>query len=131
LEIGKLRNQLWNAFKHATDRKGKDRDDDELFAKFRSDDNEHFLFLGWYDYGQAGFSLPVEAQVFQTWYLAKYPEKLDPSADFSTMRSFFPQLTSQPRDHQRARLTAICQRARSDNSLMSSPMTDLRPLILP
>ena len=43
--------------------------------------NDHVLYLGWHDYMLATTSLPVEAQVFQMWYFALYPQKISqPSA---------------------------------------------------
>lgn len=134
LEAGKireLRNQLWNAFKHASTRDGKDRQDEALFAEFQPDHNEHFLFIGWLDYGAAALPMPVEAQVFQIWYLAKYPAKLDPASNYAPMRHYFPQLAKLPQDRQRARLIEECSKARDNNALMRSPATDPRPLLLP
>src|SRR6478609_7880885 len=81
LDAGKLRgirNQYWNAFKHATSRSGLDRQDEEFLASFSDEINDHTLFVGWYDYARASPSLPIEAQVFQAWYFARYPEKIIP-----------------------------------------------------
>jgi hypothetical protein len=75
-----LRNQYCNAFKHATTQKGVGRDDADLFQRFSDEMNVHSHFVGWYDYTVAIGELPIEAQVFQIWYFALYPEKLNPDA---------------------------------------------------
>jgi hypothetical protein len=78
-EIRQKQRKYWTAFKHATHLHGEgERDDDELLRKFTDDQNDHALFIGWYDYMLAVNKLPIEAQAYQAWYLALYPEKLDP-----------------------------------------------------
>jgi hypothetical protein len=47
---------------------------------FIAADDVHTLFIGWYDYMLAVGALPIEAQVFQIWYFALYPEKLNPKS---------------------------------------------------
>jgi hypothetical protein len=130
-ELRAIRNRHWNAFKHATTRQGKPRDDGLLLAEFRPDANEDFLFIGWYDFSQAGLPTPVEAQVFLTWYYAKHPDRLSPDVDFSPMQRLFPDLVRLGREDQRAHLIAVCREARNFDPLMSAHLTDPRPLILP
>ena len=70
-EIPDIRNKYWNAFKHATTRKGLDRQDEEVIQQFDDGVNDHVLYLGWHDYMLAITILPVEAQVFQMWKLGR------------------------------------------------------------
>src|SRR5262249_8407049 len=44
-KIRRLRNQIWNAFKHATTQKGKERDDRRLLKRFSDLQNDHALLL--------------------------------------------------------------------------------------
>src|SRR5690348_15385872 len=79
LDIGKLRKiqrEHWNAFKHAIHRSGEERDDDPSLLRFSDLENDHALFIGWYDYASAVGEMPIEAQAFHIWYFALYPEKL-------------------------------------------------------
>jgi hypothetical protein len=85
-EIRRLRNQFWNAFKHATTQSGKERDDRKLLKRFDDLQNDHALFVGWYDYALAVNVLPVEAQIFQVWYFALHPEKLNRAGCFLPRR---------------------------------------------
>jgi hypothetical protein len=49
-DIRRLQRQFWNAFKHATTRDGKERDDDrKLLERFNDLQNDHTLFVGWSD----------------------------------------------------------------------------------
>jgi hypothetical protein len=53
LDIGKIRrlkNQYWNAFKHAQMRDGIEREDSELLERFGDEVNDHTLYIGWHDY---------------------------------------------------------------------------------
>lgn len=67
-EMRRVQRKYWNAFKHATRRKEEDwieRDDEELLSNFSDEQNDHALFIGWWDYVQATKAMPVEAQSFQ------------------------------------------------------------------
>jgi len=133
LDIGQLRRlqrQYWNAFKHATHLSGQERDDDELLSRFTDVQNDHVLFIGWYDYALVADAMPVEAQVHQIWYLALYPEKLDPAISAETIQSAFPNLRSFPRDQQKRLLLKRIKMAKSDAELMNDPKTENRPLII-
>jgi hypothetical protein len=130
-DIKGVRKKHWNAFKHATKRGGKDRQDDEILADFNASHNDHALFIGWYDYGKAGFPWPIEAQVFEAWYLAKYPEKLGPDANRSGIDYLFPDLTGQSPERQHTRLNELIRKSRKNGEVMNDPRTDNRPLVLP
>jgi hypothetical protein len=99
-KLGSLQNQYWNAFKHALTRGGFEREDWELLERFKDEINDHMLFWGWHDYMLAVRSLPIEAQIFQVWYYALYPEKLNPEVDTTThqrvVSNAFEQVTGRP-----------------------------------
>ena len=102
-ELRSLRNKYCNAFKHASTRNGQERDDTELFERFSDRKNDHVLLVGWHDYLQAVGRLPVEAQAFQAWYFALYPEKLHPASDNAKYQSVFPGLRAMSRTDQKKR----------------------------
>ena len=129
-QIRRAQRKHWNAFKHATTHNGKDRDDASVLSEFEESTNEHLLFVGWYDYGIAGLPLPIEAQVFEAWYFAKYPEKVSPDADISVVQRLFPALAEQSAEMQRASLTEVIRMARKHDDVMADPRTDFRPLVL-
>jgi hypothetical protein len=128
--LRELRNKHWNAFKHATTRKGLDRKDEALLAEFKPDGNEHWLFIAWHDYGQAGLPLPIEAQVFEVWYFAKYPDKASPDVNILNMQRVFPDLAGLSPDRQKAQLVEKWTEVSRCNFLMSDAKTDPRPLVL-
>ena len=125
-----LRNKYWNAMKHALRRDGKTRDDDDLLADFDDAQNEHYLYIGWHDYASAVGSLPIEAQVFQVWYFAKFPEKL--SSEFSTeqFERLFPDLVKMKRNEQKRVLRRRIAWARRNADVMQHPRTERRKLII-
>jgi len=129
-KLHKLQRQYWNAFKHALDRKGGERDDEELLAAFNDKQNDHMLFIGWYDYAQAVKRLPIEAQAHQAWYLALYPEKLNPKFSKELYDELFPNLRKLPRAKQKLRLRNAIKRARSNANIMRDPKTERRPLVM-
>jgi hypothetical protein len=121
----------WTAFKHATHQgSGKERDDDELLALFSDEQNDHTLFIGWYDYALATKTMPIEAQVHQAWYLALYQEKLDPKHSTETYEEQFPALRTKTRADQKRELNQTIQRVREDATIMADPRTDKR-LVIP
>jgi hypothetical protein len=130
-KIRQLQNQYWNAFKHATTRDGIERADEELLARFDDETNNHTLFIGWYDYMLAAGTLPPEAQVFQAWYFALYPDKLNSDVDPIPFERVFPNLKEKSAPDRKKILREVIASARSDPALMADPKTDARPLILP
>ena len=128
-----IRNQFWNAFKHATERNGAIRRDVALLTRFSASENDVRLFTGWFDYSTAARSLPVEAQVFNTWFLALDLTKFAPDVDrefVAGIESEFPGLAHLPPDRQRRRLRRSIEKWRSNRTLLASKLTDRRPLIL-
>ena len=93
--------------------------------------NDHTFFVGWYDYVLAVGALPIEAQVFQAWYFALYPEKLSPEVDRTQFKRIFPKLEEESRADQKKALRAVIAKYRLDDELMSNLATDPRPLISP
>jgi hypothetical protein len=134
LNEGKLRgirNQHWNAFKHATTKGGLDRQDEELLARFSDAINDHVLYIGWLDYGRAVSALPLEAQAFQVWYYAMYPEKLNPDEEYEEIIQIFgTDLRAVPRAEAKRRLRVVIEHYRGRQELMQHPSTENRPLDL-
>ena len=91
-------------------------------------ENEARLFAGWFDLGQVGIPLPIEAQVFTLWALAKHGDhsELDDWADEE-----FPNLSNLGAEEQRTMLSEKIEWAKGHPDLAADPRTDLRPLILP
>ena len=129
-ELRRLQRKFWNAFKHATIRDGKERDDRKLLERFNDLQNDHTLFVAWYDYMLGVKSMPVEAQVFQAWYFALYPEKLNPSMDAAQYENIFPDLHRQSRRAQKKVLKKAIAKARRDKAIMRDPRTDRYRLIM-
>lgn len=129
-ELSKLRTKYWNAFKHATTRDGKPRDDQALFESFDDRMNDHALFVGWFDLGEALKMMPIEAQVFQAWYFCLYPEKLEESFDSRALDRIFPDLRTMRRNIQKVQLRKVIKISRSNPEVMSDQRTDRRTLIL-
>lgn len=129
--LREIQRRYSNAFKHATDRKGQDRDDESILASFDGSVNDATLFIGWYDYGMSGLSRPIEAQVLEAWYLAKHPENVNPDADVSGLNRVFPKLAALSPRRQHERLLEVIRKARKNGIVMNDPGTDRGPLLLP
>ncbi len=75
-DIRRARNRFWSSFRYATT-----HDDDQgsyssLMSGFNDLQNDHALLVGWHDLMLASKKLPIEAQVFQSWYFALYSRKV-------------------------------------------------------
>ncbi|MDA9437236.1 hypothetical protein XH88_36795 [Bradyrhizobium sp. CCBAU 51627] len=129
-EIRRLQRQFWNAFKHATHQHGgAERDDDELLKGFTDEQNDHALFIGWYDYAVAVSAMPVEAQVHQAWYLAMHPDKLAAQYPSDLYEKVFPNLKGRTRAEQKRMLNEVIARTLKDDAVMSDPATEKGPLV--
>jgi hypothetical protein len=129
--IRRLQRQFWTAFKHPIDLHARrEREDDELLSRFDDTQNDHALFIGWYDYMAATGSLPIEAQVHQLWYLLMYPEKVDLSFSLENYEHAFPDLRKKSRTDQKRMLNDVIAQARLRPGVMDDPATDKRPLLL-
>jgi hypothetical protein len=129
-ELVKLRNQYWNAMKHALTLNGKIRSDEELLTTFDDVHNDHVLFVGWYDYATAVGRLPIEAQVFQAWYFANYPDKLADEAPPEPFIRLFPDIQGKRRSERKRLLRRKIAWARKQSDIMQNAKTERRKLIL-
>lgn len=129
----KLRNRFWNAFKHHATHSDEVRQDEELMTSFTDAENRDRLFLGWIDYGSAAGTLPIEAQVYNTWFMGLDRSRFGDEvalAFLTKLDKVFPGLSELPPDRQHQRLRREIAKARRDRELMSDPLTDRRPLVL-
>ena len=119
--------------KHARAKAGKGwviRNDATLLSDFNDRINDHALFVGWFDYAAAGLPLPIEAQVFQAWYFACYPEKLDPSYPIEGIERTFNDMRPLSRKRRKSVLRRKIEWAKRQADVMRDERTDRRPLIL-
>src|SRR5262245_9471682 len=105
-DIRKIQRQYWNAFKHATTHGGEEREDDDLLSKFTDEQNDPALFIGWFDYAQATKTMPIEAQIYQIWWMALHPEKVDQrnAGERADAQRLFPGLPERSRAEQKRML---------------------------
>jgi len=108
-----------------------DRQDEEIIASFNDEKNDHVLFVGWYDLALAAGKMPIEAQAFQAWYFAKFPEKLSEDSDLAPFVEAFPDLSSLDRVNQKARLREMIAKSRGISEVMEDERTDQQSLIMP
>ena len=123
-DIRRARNQFWSSFRYATT-----HDDDQdgyskLVSGFSDLQNDHALLVGWYDLMLASKKLPIEAQMFQSWYFALYPERLGSEADVSRYETLFPRLRNLARSDQKNALRDEIERSRQDPAIMNDPATE-------
>lgn len=110
-----------NFFKHA------DNDPDQTLEPLSQSHVEGLLFLAVEDYIRLNRRSPVQFQVFQLWYLAKHPEKLDPAVATELIESVmqtFPGMSSLPQRDQIARGAEMLAQASHDLSLLADPRTE-------
>lgn len=131
-EARRLQRQHWNAFKHATGKKEGSplRDDDELLAGFCDEHNDAPLFIGWTDYGNAVGKMPIEAQAYVAWYLAKNPAKVATDEGRWELDRLFPGLAGKSPARQKAALVRAIERVGKNKTVMRDPRTEHRPLVL-
>ena len=123
-DIRRARNQFWSSFRYATT-----HDDDRggyssLMSGFSDLQNDHALLVGWYDLMLVSKKLPIEAQLFQSWYFALYPEKLGSEADVSRDETLFPGLRDLPRSGQKKALRDAIELSRQDPAIVNDPATE-------
>lgn len=129
-DVKRLRNLYWNAFKHATSRRGTMREDQELLDAFSDKQNDAALILAWMDYHRVSGRLPVAAQVFQHWFFAVYEEKLAAHVNRAAYRLVFPEIGSKDRRAQKALLRTEVARRETDANLLAHHETE-PSLLLP
>lgn len=126
-DLQTLRNKYWNAMKHSHSKNGVERNDEELLSLPLTEENEARLAEGWFDLAQSGMPLPIEAQVFNLWFLAKHGDH----TEFDGWQDdLFPNLLSLSPDQQKAMLREKIKMARENLDVALHPKTDARPLIL-
>jgi hypothetical protein len=82
--------------------------------------------MGWYDYALAVNALPIEAQAHQVWYIALYPEKLDPKHSVERYEKIFPNLRARSRPEQKRMLNEVIKRSTvADKSVNGRTVTAL------
>lgn len=129
-ELVKLRNKYWNAMKHARRQNDIVRDDDEILESFDDKHNDHALFISWYDYATATGFLPIEAQAFQVWYFANYPEMLTKDFPAAEIKSMFPRISIMTRSDKKRSLSKGIAWANRQRGIFENPRTDRRKLVL-
>lgn len=127
-QLWRARNKLWNAMKHANKQNGQPRSDEALLAAPLEDDNESRLAVGWFDLSQVGIPLPIEAQIFNLWHLAKHGNRADLD---DWVDELFPGLSTSSPQQQKEALRGRIAEWRTDADLRADPTTDTRPLIVP
>lgn len=109
-----------NFFKHA------DRDPDGVVVVQRGV-VAAIVFLAVEDYIRLNKRSPVEAQVFQLWYVAVFPEKLSNDAMNGVLEGaahYFPGIASLPGPEQIAMGCRVLEAARQNLELATSPQTE-------
>ena len=124
------RNAYWNAMKHATQRGGAMRDDVELMRQFDDELNDQLLFIGWYDFACAGGRMPVEAHIYQRWFLARYPEILGDEGLQHELAAPFSNIEDLNRADAKRRLGRTIDKVRKDRAIFAGVKVDYRRLIL-
>jgi hypothetical protein len=114
-DIRRARNQFWSSFRYATT-----HDDDRggyssLMSGFSDLQNDLML---------VSKKLPIEAQLFQSWYFALYPEKLGSEAYLSRDETLFPGLRDLPRSSQKKALQDAIELSRQDPAIINDPATE-------
>ena len=84
------------ASRHAAFFKHADRDPDAVLTDFSEEEVESVLFTAAHDFGRLCGGKPVEAQVFEAWYLALHLVDTLPDR----LAEIFPDIKSVPRDQQ-------------------------------
>ncbi len=110
-----------NFFKHA------DRDREGMIAGFRDERNDHLLMLAVEDLLRLEEINLLECQVFQTWYLAAYPEKIaseDVQRVLPAIRELLPGLVWKSRPDQKRMGRELLRRAGEDAEMLANQLTD-------
>jgi hypothetical protein len=132
IDIGKiysLQRKYWNAFKHATTRSGKEREDEELLQGFSDHQNDVALS----SVGPTIYRSPACCRSrprCSRYGTSLNPERLAPEHSFEPYERTFPNLAKRPRAVQKSMLRQMIEHTRADREVMSDPRTDIRALIL-
>src|SRR6516165_7429889 len=123
-DIRRARNQFWSSFKYATTHDDDEESYSRLMSGFSDLQNDHALLVGWYDLMLAVKKVPIEAQLFQSWYFALYPHTLGSEADVSRYETLFPRLHDLRRSDQKMALRDAIELARQDPAILNDPATE-------
>jgi hypothetical protein len=110
-----------NFFKHA------DRDPDASVPPLKDGNVESVVFLAVEDYLRLFGMSPVEFQVYQLWYLAKYEEKLSSGAKarvLDDIRKAFPNIRNLARGEQLSMARSVLASVQADSDLRGDPRTE-------
>jgi len=130
-DLRRVQHEFWNAFKYPLrpDQK-RERKDGPLLASVSDADNDHRLFVGWYDYANATQRLPTEASLFLIWYQCLYPKEVGIHLPSGMIEEFFPNLPSYDRAAQKQALRRTIEVHRALVHI-DDPFVEQGPLILP
>lgn len=123
-DIRRARNQFWSSFRYTTTHDDDQAGYNSLMSGFSDLQNDHALLVGWYDLMLVSKKLPIEAQLFQSWYFALYPEKLGSEADVSRYEALFPRLRDLARSDQKKALRDAIELSRRDPAIINDPATE-------
>ena len=116
-ELRKMANRYRGFLKHA------DKDPDVVLEDFSDYENDHILLVAGHDFGRLTRGMPIECQVFESWYLACHPEKLRPGGDID-YSAMFPNITDIDRRARKRLGQNALVAAGSDPSLKMTYSTD-------
>jgi hypothetical protein len=109
-DLRRLADQHRNFFKHA------DSDPDAVLEQFSDDSNDAVLFVATHDFGRLTGGMPIEMQVFETWFLSCDPTKLVPGHE-EAIASLFPGISTMNRFEKKHRGLVALKWARSQPGL--------------
>lgn len=122
LKLSYINSPYRNFLKHA------DADSEKTLPPLPDSQVEGVLFLAVEDYMRLNGRSPLQFQVFQLWYLAKYQEKMAlgfPDELMDGVVAAFPGLSFLPRSAQLAQGARVLSDAASDQGIIGDPKTEL------
>lgn len=122
LKLSYINSPYRNFLKHA------DTDSEKTLPPLPDSQVEGVLFLAVEDYMRLNGRSPLQFQVFQLWYLAKYQEKMAlgfPDELMDGVAAAFPGLSFLPRSAQLAQGARALSDAASDQGMIGDPKTEL------
>lgn len=126
-DIREARHVYYNAFKHF-DKRGKERDDDELILSFSDEVNEYLLWQGWEDLLNIGAPLPVEAQLYQYWHLSNNIDVISHEWFKASIRNVFDFNPTMDRAERKRMLRRQIEKHKRNKTLVNDPRTCQQPL---
>jgi hypothetical protein len=114
-----------NFFKHANE------DPEATLDDFYDGRNDGVLFVAIQDLKTlCNNRLPIEAQAFEAWFAAAFPDKLAPGTEnyVTGLENLYPEFRSKSRDELKLMTRDLIQNALNDESVMLDPKTDATEL---